>query len=1430
MNDKKYDLTFSQKSIWDQESFFNKSPLNNIAAYLVINENVDFKKIKKALIKFIKNNDSFRIKLSKDINGDIYQYFESFYDKDIELLELPNVEAVEGLTHTLVNIPFNCLDSFLFEFKMFRFPNNTGGFLLNAHHLIFDAWSSGLVIKEIMDYYQDLSDTMPSYSYVDHIQSEKTYQKSSKFEDDKKFWNDMFESIPDAVSFPETVKNYNSNVSSYAKRKDFVISNGLLHKINNYCTEKHISLYAFFMSVYSVYLARINSTKHFCFGTPILNRNNFQEKNTTGLFISTVPFCVDVDWSNSFTDFTKYIAVQIMSILRHRKYPYKLLMEDIKKNNSDVGNLYNILFSYQNVRSTKSDSLDYYSKWVSPSAIFNDLQIHIHDINDDDTLIVSYDFKITKFTEKSIIASHKRILNILNQILDNENLLLKDIEIVTPDEKKTLLALNNTKTYYQKDKTIQYFIEKQVKKNPDKIAVIANGKSITYKELNEKANSLANYLRSAGVKPNSFVGILQKRSIEMMVSLLAVLKSGAAYLPLDFNYPKDRISYMLENSETKIVLTSEELSPIISESSVNVINVDLNDKSLFANSIENLENINKSTDIAYIIYTSGSTGKPKGVKLKHKNINNFILGMSNKINFSKDKTIVSVTTICFDIFVLESWLPLQRGMTIVLANEQEQNDQILLNSLCLENKVNMIQTTPSRMKKLTSNIEYCVYFKYITDILVGGESFPYTLLKHLKKVAHTNNTKIFNVYGPTETAVWSTVKNLTNTSIINIGKPIANTTCYVLDKYTHHLLPKGVPGNLFIGGDGVCAGYHKRDDLNKEVFIKNLYNTRELIYNTNDLARLSQNGELIHLGRADFQVKIRGYRIEIGEIENRILEYPYITETTVIAQNSNFLICYYVSSKDIIISKLVSFLLEELPNYMIPVYFVKMKKLPLTPNGKIDRKSLPSVKISENEKIVVAKTKTEKLIEKNILKILNNGLENVDVNTPFISLGLDSLSIVQLQSLLLGEKLNLTTQTFYKYPTIYELAKYIDKNDTLSSETSFELLPQFMHNEDESIKNKNENALGNVFLTGANGFIGIHVLHQLLTTTDSKIYCLVRGANIDFSKKRLFSSYEFYFNKNLDSDFKGRVSVVNGDITLPNLGISADEAEIISKDISTVIHSAAIVKHYGDFEEFKNININGTKAIVNFAYKNNLRFIHISSISVSGNYLLKQSIKDVDFSENSLYIGQHYTENVYVNSKFESENIVYDFMKKGLHGKVLRIGILSGRTYDGVFQKNIYANAFYGRIKSLVKLDAISSNLLDQKIEFTPVDECAKAIVLLAKTTEYDNKIFHLYNHNLITLKRVVLALKESGFNIQTLSEDDFRNRILEYSKNMNDGISAIVNDFNTTNLSLDYNFSVNIKSDFTQKILKELGFTWKKIDNKYLSIIIKYMKDVNFI
>ena len=1424
-----YELTSSQKALWEEELVFKKSPLNNIAAYLVINEDVDFKKLRKAIKTFISSNDNFSIRIEKQSNQAPIQKFVNTSLPEIPVVKLDNVEKVEELVTKMVNTPFSLLGSPLYDFRMFKFPDGTGGFLMNSHHLIMDAWSAGIIIKQVMSIYQNPKEVLPGYSYIDHINDEKAYLKSDKFVKDREYWEEKIKTLPSIVSLPRSVKQSTEEPTSNSKRKDCKLTVNLSQKIWRFCKENKISPYVFFMSVYSLYFAKICSTNNLSIGTPVLGRSNFKDKNTSGVFISTIPFIVNIDWDLSFNEFLRNISTDTISNFRHDRYPQENIIKKAKESDPELSSLFSVFLSYQNVRTTKSDTLDFYSKWMAPNAIFNDLQIHIHDINDTDSLSISYDYKTSKYTENSVVEFHKRILEMCNNLITKPHTDLRDVDVVTLKEKKELLNMFDTKKYYRKNLTIQDLVEDQAKKHPKKIAVIANEKTITYGELNEKANSLAYYLRKQGVKRNTFVGIMQKRSIEMMVSLLAVLKAGGAYLPLDYNYPKDRITYMLENSEAKIVLTDKEICsevPVMND--VQVLTVSLDDE-LFKTHKKNLRNINKSDDACYIIYTSGSTGKPKGVKLAHKNIHNFILGMCNKINFSKEKTIVSVTTICFDIFVLESWLPLSKGLTIVLANEEEQNDQRLLNALCREHTVNIIQTTPSRMKKLIQDPAYCEYFKSITDILVGGEGFPQALLTSLKRLSRINNAKIYNVYGPTETAVWSTVKDLTNTTVINIGEPISNTSCYILDNMTNTLLPKGSEGTLFIGGDGVCLGYHKRDDLNEKLFIKNKYKTKEIIYNTNDLAKISSTNEIVHLGRADFQVKIRGYRIEIGEIENKILEYPNISDVTITSQDSNFLICYYVSNKDIIISNLISYLLETLPNYMIPGYFVKLDKMPLTPNGKVDRKSLPKVRLDE-ENIVKASTKTEKLLEKSILKVLNNTLKTVDINTPFISLGLDSLSIVQLQSMLLENKLNLTTQTFYKFPTVKSLANYIDKHDSLNTEIAFTLPPALLHNSDEVIQNPKANDLGNVFLTGATGFIGSHILNEILETTSSKVYCLVRGTSKQYAKDRLVSTYKFYFNKDLCKSYKGRVIIVNGDITLPKLGLSEEESNLVKTSANTVIHSAAIVKHYGNYNEFKKINISGTKEIADFAYKNKLRFIHISSISVSGNYLLKDLKKDTDFSENNLYIGQHYTENVYVNSKLESENVVYKFMKKGLRGKVLRIGILSGREKDGLFQKNIYANAFYGRIKSFISIGAIPKELLPQKIEFTPIDECTRAILILAKTKEYDNKIFHLYNHNLVTLKYVVDVIKKAGYDIKVLSEENFKDTIIKYSKEKNENVSALVNDFDTSNLSLDYNYTVNIKSDFTQKILKQLGFTWAKIDDKYITKIINYMKDVDFI
>lgn len=367
-------------------------------------------------------------------------------------------------------------------------------------------------------------------------------------------------------------------------------------------------------------------------------------------------------------------------------------------------------------------------------------------------------------------------------------------------------------------------------------------------------------------------------------------------------------------------------------------------------------------------------------------------------------------------------------------------------------------------------------------------------------------------------------------------------------------------------------------------------------------------------------------------------------------------------------------------------------------------------------------------------------------------------------------------------------------------------------------------------MTGANGFIGIHVLKELLDTTSVKIYCLVRGADPDSSLKRLADSYKYYFNSSVLPYIGKRIFIINGDITVENLNLTDENYTTIKNNVSTIIHTAAIVKHYGSFDKFKDINIIGTKNITKFALKNNFRFIHLSSISISGHYLLKHDNHNIDFSENNFYIGQHYTENVYVNSKLEAENVVFSAFKSGLQGKVLRIGIISGRYSDGFFQKNINANAFYSRIRSLVNLKIITKAMLNQQIEFTPVDECAKAIVLLARTKQFDNKIFHLFNHNLIAVKDILNVLKKFDIHIEPLDDDTFKEKILEYTNSLNSGIDAIVNDIDTTNLSLKYNYTVNIKSEYTKNILKDLGFEWKKINNNYLYKIFNHMISIGFI
>lgn len=483
------------------------------------------------------------------------------------------------------------------------------------------------------------------------------------------------------------------------------------------------------------------------------------------------------------------------------------------------------------------------------------------------------------------------------------------------------------------------------------------------------------------------------RSLDMIVGLIGILKAGAAYLPIDPEYPTERILYMLDNSKTNTVVVNNATCNILPKNydSIN-LSYDLNEN-INSLSCDNLNLDIPSSSLMYLIYTSGSTGKPKGVMLTHRNINNFILGTTNVIDFCPDKVMVSLTTICFDIFVLEVWASLTKGLCVVIANETEQKDVTCFNDLCLKYNVNMLQTTPSRLSAFLDNPDCLNYLSNLTDILVGGEPLPEILLKKLKQFS---NAKIYNMYGPTETAVWSTIKDLSNSDIITIGKPIANTTCYVLDD-NKNILPTYIPGELYIGGDGVSKGYLNREELTKEKFVSSPFDANSLIYNTNDLAYFTDDGELVHLGRTDFQVKIRGYRVELGEIENIISSFSGINSCVVICHkvaNKQVLCAYYTCSSSVNVSNLKNFVLQKLPTYMVPAHFIKVDAMPHTPNGKIDRKAFKFEDKLENYELVMPCDEIEQKLYDIIVSIRH--ADKFSMTDNLFSIGMDSIDIMNL--------------------------------------------------------------------------------------------------------------------------------------------------------------------------------------------------------------------------------------------------------------------------------------------------------------------------------------------------------------------------------------------------------------------------------------------------
>ena len=792
-NENLYLLTNPQKSIWTMENFFEDTNINNICASIIILDKIQEDILKKAIQNIVKYNDSFRIRILIENNSPV-QYISDFKPFDIEVIEVKNEIEETNITNALTNNKLDIIDSDLFCFKILKYKDGHGTILFSVHHLIADSWSLGLFAKSVIKEYNDLINNIKNKtltsSYINYIESEKKYTTTNRHISDKEYWEKKFESLPDSITFPSyTVQKNNHSFNS--KRESFRINFDMSQNIKNFCTQNKISIFNFFMAVYSVYLKRISGLDEFVIGTPILNRTNFQEKQTMGMFVNTIP--VKIKFSNNkFLDFTHDLSSNILNDFKHQKYSYTQILEDLRKKDTHISNLFNISVSYQITKAVDESCGNYTTKWHSNPYSSTDCTIHITDLNDTGELFIDYDYLTSKYISQDITDLHSRIEYLINQILENENELISALDIVLYKEKKLLNDFNNTSIEYSEEKDILDLFKEKAKKHPENTAVIFEDKKISFKELDESSNNIAKILRNYNINNTDVVAIFLDRSIELISSIFGVIKSGASFVLIDTNLPEERINYILEDSGAKLCIC-ENNSKLQNEKIIKINLSNITDMPYNQSDDEINYSKNKSDNLC-IIYTSGSTGKPKGVLLNKSGYYNLINAFDTDFGISKYKRVLSIATISFDMFAFEVFSSILFGNTLVLANYEEQKNPIAMSNLIKKHDIGFLVTTPSRAELLL--LKECENpLKNVRAILFGGEKFTTNLLNRLRSAT---NAKLFNSFGPTEITSACTNKLITNDDI-TIGKPLPNMQIYICDSNLK-LLPIGVVGEICVSG------------------------------------------------------------------------------------------------------------------------------------------------------------------------------------------------------------------------------------------------------------------------------------------------------------------------------------------------------------------------------------------------------------------------------------------------------------------------------------------------------------------------------------------------------------------------------------------------------------------------------------------------------
>ncbi len=1011
-------LSFAQQRLWFLDQLAPANPVYNIPLGFCLRGLLNVEALEKSFRQIIARHEILRTSFQA-VEGQPVQVISQTLPFTLERIDLRSLSpkererVIEQRTSLEVRQPFDLSNGPLLRATLLHLHDEEQLLLLTMHHIISDGWSLGVLYHELTTLYDtytnEHSPTLPSLpiQYADFAQWQREQLQGERLEALVSYWQQRLAGAPQVLSLPTDYPR--PTVQSFrGARQAFVLPAFLTETLKLLSRQQEVTLFMTLLTAFQILLYRYSSQDDILVGTPIANRTQTQTEDLIGFFVNTLIMRSQLSGTLSFRESLGQVSKIVLEAYAHQDLPFEHLVEKLHpERDLSYNPLFQVMFVLQNspMQSLHLGNLQMSPLQIESGVTHFDLVLEFNETLEGE-LRGQLSYNTDLFESSTITRMVESLLILLAGIVAAPDQQIGQLPLLTKTKRhQVLFEWNDTRADFPRELCIHQIFEAQVERSPDAVAVVYEEKSLTYEELNRQANQLGYHLQRLGIGPRSLVGLCVERSLEMLIGLLGILKAGGAYVMLDPNYPVERLAFMLQDAHIPVLLTQQKLLPRLGDKDVEFICLDSDNNSIAQESEENLTNEITTGDLAYVMYTSGSTGEPKGVAVPHQAINRLVLN-TNYIDLRETDKVAQVSNASFDAATFEIWGALLHGAQLIMITKEVALSPLDFAARLRDSEITVLFLTTALFNQLACEVPWA--FASLRFLLFGGEAVEPKWVKEVLQKGVPEH--LLHVYGPTENTTfttWHPVKHISEeATTIPIGRPIANTQVYILDNQQQPV-PIGVPGELYIGGDGLARGYLNRPSLTNEYFVPHPFSDQPgtRLYRTGDLGRYLPDGSIEFIGRIDHQVKIRGFRIELEEIEAVLNQHPAVQQSIVIVREDTpgdkDLVGYVVAhaGQSLMASKLRSFVSDKLPNFMVPSTILLLEALPLTSNGKVDRDALPApkqVRLQEEKSNKRPRTPVEAAL--GMIWESSLGLDSIGIHENFFELGGHSLKAIELLS------------------------------------------------------------------------------------------------------------------------------------------------------------------------------------------------------------------------------------------------------------------------------------------------------------------------------------------------------------------------------------------------------------------------------------------------